>query len=328
MEYKETMPLVSVIIPVYNAAAYVENCVQSVCRQTVENLQIILVDDCSLDYSAECCKGLAQKDSRIEFYQQEKNKGVSAARNKGLLFAAGTYILFVDADDLIDEDMIENLLGMMDEDQVDLAVCGYYIDNSPQLNKNCIRKEMTRLDAARETAGFNGSLMKGYSVNKLFKRERIFENQLWFDEETYICEDLLFCMQYIWHSRMIVYDPVPKYHYITHSASAMHGVVNARRMSVLETFQKIITVGKWYEDPILEELLQISYWNHYVSILKDVVRDFKGRKLKYGDRVYPYVKHIALPFLKSRFVTIKRKVLISGLLCLYPVWRILPDKKN
>lgn len=324
LKRKET-PIVSVIIPVYNVECYVERCVQSVCSQTVENIQIILVDDCSEDKSAKRCEELMKKDSRIGFYQQERNKGVSAARNRGILAAKGKYILFVDADDQIDNDMIETLLFIMEDgQQVDLAICGYYIDNRPQLNKCSIRKKMSRLEAAKEIAGFKGSLVKGYAVNKLFKREMILENKVWFDENTFICEDLLFCLQYVSCSQVISYDPIPKYHYITNEGSAMHGRVNVKRMSVLETYSKILKAGHQYEDVILDELLRVSYWNHYVSLLKDIVRTPGRKQIEFGDRIYPNIKHIIKPFLKSKFTTLKRKILISGLLVVYPIWRILP----
>lgn len=319
-------PLISIIVPVYNSEKYVETSVSSICDQTIQNIQIILVDDGSTDQSVTQCQKLAETDKRIEVYGQTENRGVSAARNKGLSYARGEYILFVDADDKIDKDMIELLLSPMEEDsEIDLSVCGYYIDDMPQISKREKKATtMGRLEAAKEATGWNGSLVKGYAVNKLFRRKKIEECGLRFDEDTHICEDLLFCQQYILNSRKVIYNPQPKYHYITRAGSAMHSKVTEKRMTVLETYPKILECGYQYGDAELNELLEIGYWNHYVSILKDVVKNPSREQKAYGDQIFPYIRERTGDFLKSRHTTFKRKVLIVGLRTVYPIWRLLP----
>ncbi len=322
-------PVVSVIMPVYNSEKYLAEAVNSVCRQTVHNIQIILIDDCSEDRSFEFCTKLALRDKRIEVYRHDKNRGVSAARNSGLSYAVGKYILFMDSDDRIDDDMLELLISLMEENpHTDLAVCGYYIDDKPQIRLCERKRRMGRLEAAKAVAGKNGSLMKGYVVNKLFKREMIIRENLKFDENTYICEDLLFCQQYIWNCQYVCYTPEPKYHYITHAGSAMHGKVTEHRMSVLNTFNAVVQMGSKYENKELDSLLNAGYWNHYVSILKDVVKYPSLEQKKYGDIVFPYIKMIVFKFLKSEHITFKRKVLIILLRIGYPVWRMLPGSSR
>lgn len=102
-------PIISVILPIYNAAEYLEKCLQSLVNQTYPNLQIILINDGSTDHSAQIAQEFAATDPRIEYYEQS-NKGQSAARNLGLQFAKGEYISFVDSDDYIDADFYEILL--------------------------------------------------------------------------------------------------------------------------------------------------------------------------------------------------------------------------
>lgn len=318
-------PIVSVIMPVYNSEKYLAEAVNSVCRQTVHNIQIILIDDFSEDRSFECCKKLALKDQRVEVHRHDKNRGVSATRNSGLSYATGKYILFMDSDDKIDDNMLELLISLIEENpHTDLAVCGYYIDDKPQIRRGEKKRKMGRLEAAKAAAGKNGSLMKGYVVNKLFKRDVIVRENLKFDENIYICEDLLFCQQYIWNCRYIYYTPEPKYHYITRAGSAMHGRVTENRMSVLNTFSAVIQMGRKYDNTELDSLLNASYWNHYVSILKDVVKHPSMEQKKYGDIVFPYIKMIVFKFLRSKHVTFKRKVLIILLRIGYPFWRALP----
>lgn len=101
--------LVSVIVPIYNAAEYLDRCINSIVMQTYRKIELLLVDDGSTDQSAAMCTCWAKKDNRIRFYQQ-KNTGVSAARNLGLDHAAGQFITFVDADDYLKLNHIEKML--------------------------------------------------------------------------------------------------------------------------------------------------------------------------------------------------------------------------
>lgn len=102
--------LVSVIVPVYGAEAYLPDCIESICKQSYKNLQIILVDDESPDKCPEICDNFAEKDDRIMVIHQE-NKGVSGARNTGLSYAVGDYLMFVDSDDELYPNAVEVLLN-------------------------------------------------------------------------------------------------------------------------------------------------------------------------------------------------------------------------
>jgi len=104
--------LVSIIIPVYNAEKYIFNCLESVLNQTYNNIEVIIIDDQSMDKSLEICKELQKKDSRIKIYMQS-HSGVVAARKKGIINSSGEYICFVDADDFVKNRLIENLINEM-----------------------------------------------------------------------------------------------------------------------------------------------------------------------------------------------------------------------
>lgn len=116
--------LVSVIVPVYNVSAYLEECIRSICGQTYQKLEIILIDDGSTDGSGEICDQYAEKDERILVRHQE-NRGVSAARNLGLDIMHGNYIAFVDADDVIHEEYLERLYSLCIRNQCEISCCGY-----------------------------------------------------------------------------------------------------------------------------------------------------------------------------------------------------------
>ena len=100
--------LISIIIPVYNVEEYIEQCIQSVINQTYKKLEIILIDDGSLDKSGKICDAYADRDKRIIVIHKE-NGGLSDARNKGIDIASGEYITFVDSDDYVEDSFIEDL---------------------------------------------------------------------------------------------------------------------------------------------------------------------------------------------------------------------------
>lgn len=114
-------PLISVIVPIYNAAEFIEKTAEHLANQTYKNIEFILVDDGSTDGSSEICDKIAEKDSRFVIVQQ-KNSGVCAARNAGIAAAKGDYIGFCDSDDIPYEDMYETLYGIVEEYDCDVAM--------------------------------------------------------------------------------------------------------------------------------------------------------------------------------------------------------------
>ena len=117
--------MISVIVPVYKVERYLRQCLDSICNQTYRDLEILIIDDGSPDKCGDICEEYAQKDKRVRVFHTE-NKGLSAARNLGLLEAKGEYIGFVDSDDWIDPDMYEVLLQRLKETGTDISTCGLW----------------------------------------------------------------------------------------------------------------------------------------------------------------------------------------------------------
>ena len=114
--------LVSIIIPVYNLEKYIQFNIDNMLSQTYENLEVIYVDDGSVDSSAQIIKSAAEKDSRIKYYYKE-NGGVSSARNFGIEKANGEYIMFVDGDDIINKHAVELYYGSIIKANADISFC-------------------------------------------------------------------------------------------------------------------------------------------------------------------------------------------------------------
>ena len=129
MDKTKALPLISIIVPVYNVKDYVEKCLDSICGQSYTNLEIVVVDDGSTDGSGELCDAYALKDQRVKVIHRD-NRGVSTVRNEGLDIAQGEYIGFVDGDDWVDGDMYEFLYELLIVNEADISVCSHYIEKS------------------------------------------------------------------------------------------------------------------------------------------------------------------------------------------------------
>lgn len=156
-EYK-----ISVIVPVYNASEYLEDCVSSILKQTYKNLEVILVDDGSTDDSLKVCKDIQLKDERVKVVHQN-NAGPGAARNKGIDESTGEYVAFVDSDDYIDTEMYKTLMDLMQKYQADL-VCSSLNDNEEKMDIKVLKRE-DALYARLRTHEISDS-----SCDKLYKR--------------------------------------------------------------------------------------------------------------------------------------------------------------
>ncbi len=119
------MELVSVVVPVYKVEQYLERCVKSICEQTYQELEIILVNDGSPDRCGEMCEELAQKDNRIQVLHKQ-NGGLSDARNAGVKLATGKCLLFVDSDDYIAKDLVEKTVTEAEKMACDMVLFDYY----------------------------------------------------------------------------------------------------------------------------------------------------------------------------------------------------------
>lgn len=213
----------SVIIPVYNDEAYLENAILSVLRQTLEQWECILIDDGSTDGSGAICEKYAALDKRIRVFH-ESNKGVSAARNIGLLNAAGEYICFLDSDDYIALDMLEILNEQLNKtNSPDMLVFGlYWSGKYPWIPLNDSMECMVNIDYINKKIlpqMCNLELKKEYDIlpfvcNKVYKREIIKKYCINFDESKRTWEDKEFLLTYINRCQNILFVKTPFYYYV------------------------------------------------------------------------------------------------------------------
>lgn len=199
MEMKDK---VSIVIPVYNAEKTIERCVRSICEGIYDNVQVILIEDCSKDESWNVCQKLKKAYKSVECIQNERNRGVSYTRNKGLEIADGKYLMFVDSDDWVEPNYVEAFVNVQKESGSPLVVSGYINHDEVQNGKT-------------EYFGFEGidrhklvdykeCLEKLFEDrfaqvlwNKIFQMEIVKQNHICFDESISIGEDFRFILMYL-----------------------------------------------------------------------------------------------------------------------------------
>ena len=178
--YENSSPLVSIIVPIYNIEKYISKCIESIIKQTYTNIEIILVDDASLDRCGEICDKFAEDDNRIRVIHKEKNEGLVAARKTGMNIAKGDLIGCVDGDDWIDVDFYEKMVFHYLIDDSDVVQSGY-VENGGKSRKYSWNEKTYEIGEAEQnniirTWLLNENVIFGSQIwTKLYKREMFIE---------------------------------------------------------------------------------------------------------------------------------------------------------
>ena len=300
-------PLISVIVPIYNTAAYLARAVESIRAQTHKNLEIILINDGSTDSSGQVCNDFAKKDSRVKVIHQN-NAGVSAARNAGLDAASGQWVGFVDSDDYINAEMFEKLLKAAAGNGKDISVCGYtkiHLDGSVETQAHYnLPASLSKEDALEQVLRPN--VFEGFTWNKLFKRSLLEKHKnIRFDLSLHICEDLLFVVRLLLCSEGVSYVPQPLYNYCLHESGAVCSL-NEKRETCLAARLKVLELVEPVS-PRLSDYVKFGYANSALSLLYTV-----GQKGEHRPGGAKFLKNETFRFFTTYFfsgsVNIKMKI--------------------
>jgi glycosyltransferase involved in cell wall biosynthesis len=237
-----TLPLVSIVVPVYNGERYLESCLNSVVKQKYSNLEILIINDGSIDASRIIAEEFAKKDSRVRVYHG-KNRGVSSARNKGIEKASGEFIAFIDADDLVHETYILNLTNALCDTGADIA------SNGVTLSKLTDKEFLNSLVPAgieyriydRKSAIlalYSGTLEKGNNGQQVIRQSILKTNNIRFDTSMSIGEDFDFLARLILSSSKIIVDDRQMYFYRVNENSAVHQEFDTRHYAAIYNVQK------------------------------------------------------------------------------------------
>jgi len=260
--------LISIIVPVYNIAPYVKECVESIQRQTYNKIEIILVDDGSEDESAEFCAEAAGNDTRIKVIRQ-KNAGVVAARGAGIEYANGKYMMFVDGDDWIEADMAEALVKQLDG--ADLITSGVYYQESAERTierydefpegrysgQEQMNEIITAMIFDAETEAIQR--LTPWCYNKLYRSELVKEIYQEVSREISFAEDSVFLYKYLLRCRSMVIKHSCYYHYCYRDHSVMHSIKNNMLMDINRVY---LALEEDFRNHKLKEnlLFQLQKW--------------------------------------------------------------------
>ena len=283
--------LISVIVPVYNVERYVEKCIQSICCQTCRNLEIILVDDGSMDHSGAICDEWAGKDPRIRVIHK-KNGGLSDARNAGIEIAAGAWYMFVDSDDTITPDTVERLYDAAMTHNGEIAVCNMvriYDDGATEPFYSPVQ-ELTVWNGQQRFE----TLKQPSACNKLFRAE-LFEGVRFpkgkFYEDTFVYHVLAH------RAQRIVLTGHDGYYYLSRRESILgHPKFTDRYFDFIEAVYTRMTyllehkVPYYAEEACLSLYGAVASGEKYIARTADNVRKFEQMRRWY-QAAYNHLMH-------------------------------------
>lgn len=319
------MPVISVIVPVYKAERFIHRCVNSILTQTFVDFELLLIDDGSPDNCGKICDEFAALDKRVKVVHK-KNGGVSSARNVGIDCSSGTWLTFIDSDDWIEEDFLENfkLSDACEENTIFLQ--GIAMDSRKKIhvsdmfsyNESCFKS-----DNIEQISKYD-LLKDGCPVAKLFNRNIVVDNKLYFNQCISLNEDHIFVLQYHALVDYVCLRGGNKYHYlfdytVPSLTKIKHGVDESLQSSSLinETFLNYLKKRQCVSSQV------VSNKSLRIFGFQQIVRAFKGsvfRKNEFQKCCESFEKKcfVECPYIdmyeRMLFLALKRKMYNVGFL--------------
>lgn len=287
---------ISIVVPVYNVESYIEQCLESIRKQTYSNLEVILIDDGSADASASICQRYVDEDARFQLIRQ-KNGGASAARNRGLDRATGDYIGFVDSDDWIEPDMYERLLEIAQKEEADVVCCAFrYIKKQGTID--CADDSYNIFHGKEMLEGYitgkDGCLMSPAVWNRLFRRE-IFEKIRFTEGRMF--EDKEISCRTLARVKKGVYFNHAFYNYRDNKDSVSNSAITEKYVSDFIHMYRV-------QEKIIGRCLAQDYQKYnigvyYMLLLDMYCKIFKEKSMKHARQMIASELHRILPIAKQ-----------------------------
>lgn len=313
------MEKVSIIIPVYNTEKYIEKCLNSVINQNYSNIEILIIDDGSTDKSLQICNKFKEQDKRIEILQTN-HQGVSNARNLGIEKSTGKFVIFIDSDDWIENNLIKDAIHIYNEYNVDIVFYDMKVLNNDKNGKKIYSRNTPKgvfsleniIDYLILSEKFNSP------CNKMYKKELI--KDIKFDNYITIGEDLLFNINYFKNVKKIYISDKKLYNYIIHKDSTTHTYKENK-------YNELIKVNNELKSWIINSNMKNKKINNIFNYvrLKNIcscLRDLKNENCKYSkNEKYEYIKNIKEENPKIFVYSAGLKVLIISI-----IYSLIPIK--
>jgi glycosyltransferase involved in cell wall biosynthesis len=214
------MKQVTVIVPFYNVEAYIGECLESLVNQTYRNIEILCIDDCSVDSSLDIAASYADRDPRLRIIRHKQNKGLGGARNTGIINATGEYICFVDSDDYVSKSFVESLYHAISKSNCDLAICNFFFNTDGSI-KPFYKTYKNEIITIQKNNIFEIVSQINLSCwNKIYKKNLLTENDIYQPEHRYY-EGVLFWIKTVFYSYSICTISKSLYYYRQRPESIM-----------------------------------------------------------------------------------------------------------
>lgn len=329
-------PLVSVIIPVYNAEKTLKRCVTSIQNQSINEIEIILVNDGSVDNSAKICDEFSKEDKRITVKHIE-NSGPANARNVGMAMAKGEYIGFVDADDYIDENMYKDLYSAVSLNASDIVLCSYNIISNdllvtaPQVHKfgnntyagDEIKEKLLSKFYVADIIGLSNLW------NKLYRRQFLQDNHLKIDEHLIRAEDYWFNFEAFMKAQGVTAVEKSYYYYVDTPGSIMHTFRETQFEDWVYNRKKLLSYNDILKFNIDEEqfyyrfiynvsvyIMELSKRKNTKKINEILNNEFYLQAIKFDSKLPIHIRTI------NRMVKMRLKFLAK---CTYKAWSLVSN---
>jgi len=308
-------PLVSIILPVYNAEKYIERCLVSIINQTYKPIEIILINDGSIDSSPAIMRRFALEYDYIK-YIKKANSGVSDSRNLGIEKANGEYVFFIDSDDWIEADALENLYQQFEKHkEIQFAVSGVYFDSNNHTKvvqtEDCVMEREEALVSL-----FNDGYIRPVVWGKLIKYSLLQNNKITFNKDIFYSEDVVFVFEMLLKSHKVAIINKPLYHYIQYNEdSAMktlgeHKEFNTKWLTKWEAYERI-------ENSIVNTNISENVLREFFSSRVEVAREiqyllfgYRIRNKELNMKLRRYISNNIFIYLNTRRVPIVKKIAV------------------
>ena len=311
-------PIVSIVVPVYNACKYLDRCLTSIQEQSFTAWECIVIDDGSNDGSDIICDKYSVKDSRFRVFHK-KNGGVSSARNLGITHATGLWVLFADADDVLFKDSLETLYSQTSDD-IDCVIGGYITtdENGNELsNTGGIIKESVSWEKLPMHFYYPfHEKFYGYLWNRLMRLDVLKKHNILFREDIFIKEDGLFGVQFVCASKKNgVYYTKPVYKYTINADGAMKSIEKKYNPKYLTDLDACINIYDTIKKSGCKDKKTLFYARMYVCTMYDNITKYLQIH-KMDDALLlkrlrkKTIESVSYPF----YITMRMKSIVKGLL--------------
>ena len=270
---------VSAIIPVYNSEKYIQKCLESLLNQTWDNIEIICIDDGSTDNGPDIIDESHKKDERIKLFRQP-HKGVAAARNKGMEYASGEYLSFIDSDDWVEPNLYEKAIEQCKDTKADIVIYNFY--DAMEDGRETARNNTKAIDRVFHQINFIHYMFERESYrsvtawlwNKLFRRDLIQEYGIQFDETLRAGEDVLFMVNMLLHPVRATFCHMPLYHHVCRRDSLSRKYlwrVSCDRLRAYEDSIRLLEKKGVSEEIVV--WLKVFYCFHAMNLMENAIRN-------------------------------------------------------